>query len=300
MATWKEIKRRIKSIKNTSKITKAMELISTVKMKKAQDLALEKKEYIRWILEVFMNINWHFSESIYFNKESNSSKTLWIVITSNKWLCWGYNINVMKKVNEYVKSNRTDIDFISLWKRWSQFLARTWNNIVADFSDHFWDNINLIFSKSVSRMILEKFSTWNYKKVVVFYNYYVNTIRQIPISRELLPLTDVSIEKYFRDILWDDFKYSDNKNDESAYLVEPSLHDLLEEVLPMLVDSMFFDILIESKASEHSSRMIAMKNAKDNANKFASKLVLQYNKARQAAITKEISEIVSWVESMKE
>ncbi|MDP2090487.1 MAG: ATP synthase F1 subunit gamma [Candidatus Gracilibacteria bacterium] len=300
MATGKEIKRRIKSIKNTSKITKAMELISTVKMKKAQDLALEKKEYIRGILEVFMNINGHFSESIYFNKESNSSKTLGIVITSNKGLCGGYNINVMKKVNEYVKSNRTDIDFISLGKRGSQFLARTGNNIVADFSDHFGDNINLIFSKSVSRMILEKFSTGNYKKVVVFYNYYVNTIRQIPISRELLPLTDVSIEKYFRDILGDDFKYSDNKNDESAYLVEPSLHDLLEEVLPMLVDSMFFDILIESKASEHSSRMIAMKNAKDNANKFASKLVLQYNKARQAAITKEISEIVSGVESMKE
>lgn len=247
-----------------------------------------------------MNINWHFSESIYFNKESNSSKTLWIVITSNKWLCWGYNINVMKKVNEYIKSNWNDIDFISLWKRWSQFLARTWNNIVADFSDHFTDNINFIFSKSVSRMILEKFSTWNYKNVVVFYNYYVNTIRQIPMSREFLPLTDESIEKYFTDILWDSFKLQDEADIETDYIVEPSLPELLEEIVPMLVDAMFFDVLIESKASEHSSRMIAMKNAKDNANKFASKLVLQYNKARQAAITKEISEIVSWVESMKE
>ena len=121
MATWIEIKRRINSIKNTAKITKAMELISTVKMKKAQELALEKKEYINWILKVFMNMNDSLSDTQYFNTENSSSKTLWIIITSNKWLCWGYNINVMKKINEYMKENDEKIDFVSLWKRWSQF-----------------------------------------------------------------------------------------------------------------------------------------------------------------------------------
>lgn len=299
MASWKEIKRRIKSINNTSKITKAMELISTVKMKKAQDLAVQKKEYITWILEAFMNLNESLSETVFFNKNKNSWKTLWVIITSNKWLCWGYNINVMKKVNEYMKNNHEKIDFCSLWKRWSQFIARTGNNIIADFSEGFSDNINFHFSKSVSRFISEKFATEEYDKVVVFYNYYVNTIKQIPVSRWFFPLTDESIEKYFRTILWSDYKYIED-DIRLNYSIEPSPEALIEEVLPMLIDAMFYDILIESKASEHSSRMIAMKNAKDNANKYASKLLLQYNKARQAAITKEVSEIVSWVESMKD
>jgi len=312
MATWKEIKRRIGSIKNTAKITKAMELISTVKMKKAQDLANEKKEYINWILKVFMNINSSLSDTQYFNTENSSSKTLWIIVTSNKWLCWGYNINVMKKINDYIKESNDKvnsegrenplvwkIDFISLWKRWSQFIAKTGHKIVADFSEDFSDNINYDFSKSASRLIIEKFTSGEYDKVVVFYNYYVNTIRQIPVARDFLPLRDESIEKYFSTILGKDYKYTED-DEIINYTIEPSVEELLEEVLPMLIDSMLYDILIESKASEHSSRMLAMKNAKDNANKYASKLQLQYNKARQAAITKEISEIVGWVESMKD
>ena len=299
MASWKEIKRKIGSIKNTAKITKAMELISTVKMKKAQELAITKKEYITWILKVFMNLNESLSHNVFFDKKINRSKTLWIIITSNKWLCWGYNINVMKKVNEYMKSNNEKIDFCTLWKRGSQFVARTGNNIIADFSDEFSDNIDFEYSKSVSRFISEKFASAKYDKVVVFYNYYVNTIKQIPVARDFFPLTDESIEKYFSTILWSDYKYEEDDNS-LKYTIEPTADELIDEVLPMLIDSMFYDILIESKASEHSSRMIAMKNAKDNANKFASKLTLMYNKARQASITKEVSEIVSWVESMKD
>ena len=277
-----------------------MELISTVKMKKAQDLALEKKEYITWILKVIMNLNDSLSENVFFNKDIKASKTLWIIITSNKWLCWGYNINVMKKVNEYMKKNEEQIDFVTLWKRGSQFVARTWNNIVSDFSDGFTDNIDYNFSKSASRTISEKFASGSYDKVVVFYNYYVNTIKQIPVARDFLPLTDESIEKYFKAILWDEYKKTRESNVHYNYTVEPTVEELIDEVLPMLIDSMFYDILIESKASEHSSRMIAMKNAKDNANKYASRLQLQYNKERQWAITKEISEIVGWVESMKD
>jgi len=300
MANWKEIKRRIWSIKNTAKITKAMELISTVKMKKAQDLALEKKEYISWILKVIMNLNDSLSENVFFEWKEKASKTLWVIITSNKWLCWGYNINVMKKINEYMLWNDEQIEFVTLWKRGAQFVARTGNQILADFSEEFTDNIDYNFSKSASRFISDKFSKEGYDKVVIFYNYYKNTITQIPVARWFLPLTDDSIQKYFKATLWDDYIESENKDVSYKYTVEPTVEELVDEVLPMLIDSMFYDVLIESKASEHSSRMIAMKNAKDNANKFASKLQLQYNKARQAAITKEISEIVGWVESMKD
>ena len=300
MANWKEIKRRIGSIKNTAKITKAMELISTVKMKKAQDLALEKKEYISWILKVIMNLNDSLSENVFFEWIEKSSKTLWVIITSNKWLCWGYNINVMKKVNEYMKLNDEQIDFVTLWKRGSQFVARTGNHIIADFSEDFTDNIDYNFSKSASRFISDKFSKEGYDKIVIFYNYYKNTITQIPVVRWFLPLTDDSIIKYFKATLGNDYIKPEENNENYKYTVEPTIEELIDEVLPMLIDSMFYDILIESKASEHSSRMIAMKNANENANKFASKLQLKYNKARQTAITTEISEIVGWVESMKD
>lgn len=304
MANWKEIKRRIKSIKNTWKITKAMELISTVKMKKAQDLAMEKKAYVRSMLEIFLSISSSLEESKFFS-DNTPGKTLWIIITSNKWLCWGYNINVMKKVNSYLKENNSEtVDFVAVWKRWAQFVGRTGNSLVADFSHDFSDNIEFVFSKSISRMITEKFLSPEYSKIVIFYNHYINTIKQVPVAREFLPLTKEAIEEYFSQVFGEEYledkDYLEKTTKKADYTIEPSKTEVLNELLPMLIDSMFFDILIEAKASEHSSRMIAMKNAKDNANKYASKLTLAYNKARQAAITKEVSEIVSWVESMKE
>jgi len=302
MANWKEIKRRIKSIKNTAKITKAMELISTVKMKKAQDSAMEKKEYVRWLLEVFLKVSSSMKDSDFF-RTPKIWKTLWILITSNKWLCWGYNINVMKKVNSYIKENPDEeIEFITIWKRWSQFVARTWNNIISDYSSEFSDNISYHFSKPISKTLTKKFLSWEYEKIKVFYTHYVNTIKQVPITRRFLPLTKVSIENYFKQVFWEEYyiQKEEFKQYNNTYALEPSKDELLKHVVPLLLDSMFYDILLEAKASEHSSRMIAMKNAKDNANKYASKLTLAYNKARQAAITKEVSEIVSGVESLKE
>lgn len=303
MANWKEIKRRIKSIKNTWKITKAMELISTVKMKKAQDTATEKKAYITAMQEVFLTIWESFEDSKFFQKNW-TWKTLWIIITSNKWLCWGYNINVMKKVNSYIKENPSqEIDFVTVWKRWTQFIARTWNHIIADFSQDFSDNINLNFSKSISKMVQEKFLSKDYSQVVVFYSHFINTIKQVPVAHQLLPLNKSWIEQYFKQVHPENLQ-EENKSQKierrNDFSIEPSKKEILKQLIPMLIDSMFFDTLLESKASEHSSRMIAMKNAKDNANKYASKLTLAYNKARQASITKEVSEIVSWVESMKE
>lgn len=305
MANSKEIRRRIKSIQNTWKITKAMELISTVKMKKAQDLAMEKKAYIRSVLEVFLSISDSLNESKFFSKHTTWWKTLAVIITSNKWLCWWYNINVMKKVSSYMKEHKDEkMDFITVGKRWAWFVWRTWNTLIADFSWEFTDNIDLYFAKSVSRLIQEKFLSPEYSKIKIFYNHYVNTIRQIPVAHDFLPLTKVWIELYFKQIFGDNFyedkDYLKKETKKADYTIEPSKAEVLNELLPMLIDSMFYDTLIEAKASEHSSRMIAMKNAKDNANKYASKLTLAYNKARQRAITKEVSEIVSWVESMKD
>lgn len=301
MANTKEIKRRIWSIENTGKITKAMELISTIKMKKAQDLATEKKNYIKSLYEVFLNVSSAFSESRLFNIEkSGNPKTLWVLITSNKWLCGWYNINAMKEVSNYMKQNDWDIDFIAVGTKWAQFIARTWNTLISDMSANFSDDIDLGFTKSISRLILKEYLEWKYDRVVIFYNHFQNTITQVPISMDFMPITLENIEDYFSQVLGDDYESMSNIKKNVDYIIEPSKKIILDELLPMMIDNMFLDIVLEAKASEHSARMIAMKNAKDNAKKYREELTLRYNKARQAAITTEISEIVSWVESLKD
>lgn len=303
MANAKEIKRKIASIRNTWKITKAMELISTVKMKKSQDLALEKREFVLEMLKIFFRTEDFLSDFPIFSANNKWWKTLAVVITSNKWLCWGYNINVMKKVNSYIKETGEDVDFIAVWKKASNFILKTWNNLIADFSDDFSDNLDSVFTKKISELMRDEYKTWKYDKVVVFYNFYINTIKQIPVAKISLPIESWEIKKYLLSVLEWHINVEDEKNNMENiqyYDIEPSPEEIVNDVIPMILDMIFFDILLNAKASEHSSRMIAMKNAKDSANKIAGALTLKYNKARQAIITSEVSEITAWVESMKE
>ncbi len=300
MANAKEIKRKIGSIQNTSKITKAMELISTVKMKKAQDLANSKKDFVLEMMKIFSRIEEFLHDFPYFQK-SQSKKTLAVMITSNKGLCGGYNVNVMKKVNEYVKEHQDEqMEYITLGKKATQFVARTGQNLIADFSVEFTDNIDPLFVKSVTQVIYDKYLSGDYGKVVVFYNYYVNSIKQVPMSREFLPIDDIAVRKYLEHIIDDKEALKDIKHDVTDYIIEPSMEAIAMDVVPMILDMMFYDIILEAKASEHSARMVAMKAAKDNSKKIADMLTLEYNKARQSMITREVSEIVAGVESLKD
>ena len=305
MANAKEIKRKIGSIKNTWKITKAMELISTVKMKKAQDFVLWKKYFVLEMMKTFLKVEKYLTEYSLFSENNKSWKTLAVMITTNKWLCGGYNINVMKKVSSYVKEKKEEIDFITIWKKASQFIAKTWNNLIADFSEKFSDNQDPIFTKQISKIIVEEYLSGKYNKVVIFYNYYINTIKQIPVSEVFLPIEAKDIKNYLYSILEEEDleelkEEIKNAEDINSYSIEPSPKDLVENIVPILLDMIFFYVVSNAKASEHSSRMVAMKSAKDNANKIVKNLTIKYNKARQTAITTEVSEITAWVESMKD
>lgn len=303
MANTKEIKWKINSIKNMWKITKAMEIVSTVKMKKAQDLALEKKAFVLEMLKIFLKIEDYLSNFSLFSAKK-WTKTLAVIITSNKWLCWSYNVNVMKKVNSYLKESKEETDFVVLWKKVANFVVKTGGNLVADFSDNFTDLLDPVLTKNVSEYLRSEFLNWKYNKVVIFYNFFVNTIKQIPVVETSLPISSADIKNYLFSVLED----SENVEEELAkymertvsYKMEPSSEEIAESVIPMILDMMFYDVLLNAKASEHSARMIAMKNAKDSANKIWTALTLRYNKARQAWITNEVSEITSWVEAMKE
>jgi len=302
MASAKEIKRKIGSIKNTAKITKAMELISTVKMKKAQDLALSKKDFVIEMLKIFSRVEGFLHDFPYFQK-SDSKKTLALVITSNKGLCGGYNVNVLKKINEYVNENpEEEMEYVTLGKKGAGFVARTGNTLLADFSPEFTDNIEPLFVKGVTEIIYDKYLTGEYGKVIVFYNHYVNSIKQIPVAREFLPIDDAGIRSYLENIIDDEKVLEEIKNTDNVtdYIIEPSMDAIAMDIIPMILDMMVYDMLLEAKASEHSARMVAMKAAKDNSNKIAGVLTLKYNNARQAMITREVSEIVAGVESLKD
>jgi len=302
MANAKEIKRKIGSIKNTSKITGAMELISTVKMKKAQDLALEKQDFVLEILKMFMHLEKSF-EGFPLFKKTKEGKTLWVIVTSNKWLCGGYNINVLKKVSAYATESGEDIEYITIWKKAAQFVVQTGNTLLADFSQNFSDKVEAFFTKGVVDMIMTEFLTGNYGKVKIFYNFYASPIKQIPVARSFLPISKDGMKDYLVKIAAKHFdveKEMQKIEELEQYKIEPSKAELAEKILPIIIHMMFFDIMLEAKASEHSARMIAMKNAKESANKIADTLTLEYNKARQAMITREVSEITAWVESMKD
>lgn len=300
MSNAKEIKRKIWSIKNTGKITKAMELISTVKMKKASDLALSKREFVLEMLKIFLRIEPYLEDFPLFS-DGKGDKTLAVVVTSNKWLCWGYNVNVMKKVNTYIKETGENLEYIAVWKKAANFVARTGGKLVADFSADFTDTVEPVFTKSISELFRQEFLWGKYKKVVVFYNYYVNTIKQVAVDEISLPISAPQIKSYLKSILESHYDLEKELDLASqAYSFEPTPSTLALEVVPIVLDMIFHGVLLQAKASEHSARMVAMKAAKDNAGSIASKLTLKYNKARQAMITKEVSEITSWVESLKE
>ena len=157
-----------------------------------------------------------------------------------------------------------------------------------------------MFTREISRFFRDEFLKGGYKKVVIFYNHYVNTIKQIAVCKTAIPLDASLIKEYLLAVVGHDFQLADDLiHLIDSYVMEPSHEILAQEVIPIILDMIFHDILLEAKASEHSSRMVAMKNAKENSTTISSLLNLKYNKARQMMITREVSEIVAGVESMR-
>ena len=159
----------------------------------------------------------------------------------------------MKKVNSYLNETGESMDFVTVWKKWSQFVARTWNNLVADFSSDFSDNIGSVFTKDISRLLREEFLTWKYGKVVVFYNYYVNTIKQIPVAKTQLPISANDLKDYLQSIAWEHYdleKEIQVEDDTYFYDVEPSPEEVANQVIPVILDMMFYDTLLDAKASD--------------------------------------------------
>lgn len=301
MASGKEIKSRIKTVKNTGKITKAMELISTVKMKKAQESVLELRSFALSALSILEKISGDENIFSKYTIAPETKKELILVIASQKGLCGGYNVNNFKKLLEYISSDEkksSEFDYITIGKRARDFVLRTGQNLVADFSDEIADPALVSHTRSVVRFIVDAWNSGKYAKISIVYSHYVSAISQLPVVKSIFPFRENEISDFLSRVAGNGFVKNSHKNED--FRIEPSPEVVLDYAIPMIMDAMIHETILEARASEHAARMVAMKNAKDAANKKASVLTLIYNKARQSAITTEITEIVSGVESMKD
>lgn len=280
------IRRRIKSVTNTRKITKAMELVAASKMRKAMQSVLGTRPYARLAWDTIRSIGSKIDTSLHplLQERTEIKHVLLLLLTSDRGLAGGFNTNIIKKTFEEIKSFGKDVEIqtVCIGKRGSDAMRRAQLPIFASFTD-ITNNTKFAEVLPIGRMVIHEFETGNFDKVLIAYTDFISAITQKPLILELLPLGKP-----------DDTSEIVGKNEmESEYLFEPSPRIVLDRMLPRLVETMVYQAVLESAASEHSSRMMAMRSASDAAEDMINDLVFTYNQARQAGITQEIAEISS-------
>lgn len=303
MAGTKEIKRRIKSVKNTNKITKAMELVAASKMRRAVAQALSSRLYASYSWELLTSLGSKLEEVThpYFN-EQKDGKTLIVLITSNSSLCGGYNSQIIKKAIGMLKnsSNRKDlgeIDIITVGKKGDDAMRRVKQNVVATFTE-LPAVLGIQDIIPISTLLTSEYKKGIYKEVYVAYTDFVSALSQKPNIRKLLPISKEELKEMIDSVGDEKEKEIQTPTTEIPYLFEGNIDELVESLAEKLVRMQIYQMLLESGASEQSARMVAMKNASEAANEMIDDLTLVFNKARQAGITQEISEISAGMASV--
>ncbi|MCF6138900.1 F0F1 ATP synthase subunit gamma [Pseudalkalibacillus berkeleyi] len=279
MASLRDIKTRINSTKKTKQITKAMEMVSAAKLNQAENNAKSFVPYMEKIQEVVTGIASGSTNARHPMLQSRPvKKTGYLVITSDRGLAGPYNSNVLRHVFRTIKERHKSTDeytIIVVGKVGLSFFKNR-NMPVLDSIVGMDDQPEFADIKSIASEAVKRFSEETYDELYMYYNHYVSAIQSDLTEKKLLPLTDIGGEEQAK----------------SSYEYEPSEEEILEELLPQYAESLIYGALLDAKASEHASRMTAMKSATDNADDIIGSLTLSYNRARQAAITQEITEIV--------
>jgi F-type H+-transporting ATPase subunit gamma len=302
MPNLRDIRRRIKSVKNTSQITKAMQMVAATKMRRAQQAALALRPYAdrldQLAAHLYANIGTaEVSHPLLKKREGGNGKTAVLVLTSEKGLCGPLNTNLLREV---LKNDGPDKVYISVGKKGRQVLVRLKKNLLADFE--LKDTPTLAECRVISRFVLQKFEEGAFDRVEIYYNHFVNTLSQVATRFPLVPIgaEHLAAAKTRGEELSKQGKAGADGPGAAplVYNFEPDAYELLGRLLTYYINLLFFDKVLESRASEHSARMVAMKAATDNAKQLVKDLTLEYNKARQAAITNEILEIASAAAAM--
>ena len=283
-ANTRDIRRRIKSVKNTSQITKAMQMVAAAKMRKAQNAAVAGRSYAELLRKVFASLADKQEEGAHpLLDERPVKKELVVVISTDKGLCGALNTNLFREVGKFDPENTV---FVVVGKKAMQYLARSNRKVLAEFM--LKENFSFLEAKQVSKFCMDKFLEGEVDRVTIAFTDFVNTLTQIPRTRVVLPITNFEVSDVLSSA---DKKVAPVEANSAEYLFEPDAHAVLNAVLPHYVHFQLFQMVLDSRASEHSARMVAMKNATDNAKQLIKDLTLEYNKIRQASITTEILEI---------
>jgi len=291
MASLDDLKKRITSVKSTQKITKAMKMVAAAKLKRAQESAEKGRPYSEKMNNVILNLSNGISDKDNAPKLlSGSGKEqihLCVVMTSDRGLCGGFNSNIIKKAKTYFEEllkKGKELKIITVGSKGNDQLKRQYGNkIIENISFKNSKNANYFDAEKVGRIIIEKFEKEEFDICTIFYNQFKNVITQIPQAQKIIPLNTES---------------ADGNELKDSYEFEPDEDEILNNLLPKNISTQIFKAMLENSASEQGARMSAMDNATRNAGEMVDKLTIQYNRSRQAAITKELIEIISGAESL--
>ncbi len=290
MANLKQVRTRIKSVKNLQKIVKALEIVSTVKLQKLKWVMVSYRDFMQSFLEVLKVV---IKEVNLFDFDEKSWDPKWrrllIVVTWDKWLCWSINSRIFKRMEKNYWQAKDNVDIFVIWKKWVEYFVRNWWNVVG--SAIISDKVLLAEINPISAFIKEALEAKRYSKIKVYFNFYKTTMNQVLTRFKLYPLDEESFESFLEN-LWLKMDLLENIDDKYL-MVEPDVDTFRFDFMQLLIRTIIFSAVVHNKTTEYAARMMAMKNAKDNCNDLLINLNLLYNKTRQYKITQEITEIVS-------
>ncbi len=290
MASLDDLKKRIASVKSTQKITKAMKMVAAAKLRRAQESAEKGRPYSEKMNNVILNLSNGISDKENAPKllsgTGQENTHLCVVMTSDRGLCGGFNSNIIKKAKSYfskILDEGKELKIITVGSKGNDQLKRVYGDkIIENISFKESKNANYFDADKVGKIVIEKFEAGEFDVCTIFYNQFKNVITQIPQAQQIIPLNNEGEES----------------SSEESYEFEPDEDEILSNLLPKNISTQIFKAMLENSASEQGSRMSAMDNATRNAGEMVDKLTIEYNRSRQAAITKELIEIISGAESL--
>ena len=290
MAAIKQVKSKIKSVKNLQKIIKALEIVSTIKLQKLKSAMMNYRAFMRsffWVLrKIRSEVNiFDFDEML----RDVSGKVLLIVATSDRGLCWAINSRIFRQMEEKYWKSKDNVDIFVVGKKGVDYFVRNGRNVVG--SVVITDKVELQETKPIALYIKKALEEKKYSKMKIYFNYFKNTMHQYLTRFKLYPLDEESLGDFVSFIELEESELSTDEN--RTLIVEPNLAEFKFEFLNLMIRNILYSAVLNNKTTEHASRMIAMKSAKDNCTEVITQLKILYNKTRQTKVTQEISEIVS-------
>lgn len=289
MASLKDIKKRIGSVKNTQQITKAMKMVAAAKLRRAQEAAVSARPYAEKLQSVMSNLaQREDGDGHALLNQRGTGRALIVLMTADRGLCGGFNANVSKEAERYIRDNEQGFDAIDLMiigRKGRDFLKNRVGEHITKVHEDITSDATYKTAQLIGQEVVDDYSDEKYDAVYVIYNAFKSAIEQVVTVEQILPIQPKETEEV--------------QEDSVDYIYEPNRGEVLSQLLPKMVEVQIFRALLESSASEQGARMSSMDSASRNAADMIDRLTLQYNRARQAAITKELMEIISGAESIK-